>query len=89
MSAVFFCRECKQNKHHDDAQLDRYGNLICTPCYLIDPPQQDIDGVVNDVAERLRREHWAEMSSAHNREMGRVCDTCGGRPCGGRCGHGC
>lgn len=89
MSAVFLCLSCGKRKHHDDAQLDREGHLICTPCYMMDPPEQDVDGALNDIAERLRREHWAEMSRAYNREQSGVCDTCGGRTCDGSCGHGC
>lgn len=87
--ALFRCMSCGFQTPHDDAQLDSDNNLICGACYLLDPPQQDIDIAVNAVAERLRRDHWAEMSRAHNREMGGVCDTCGSGTCDGRCGNGC
>lgn len=29
---------------------------LCDRCYLADPPQQDVDGVFAEVAERYRRE---------------------------------
>jgi hypothetical protein len=87
--AVFCCLSCGKMEPHGDAQLDIDNNLVCGACYLLDPPQQDIDAAVSDVAERLRREHWAEMSRAYNRETESVCDTCGGRTHDGRCGHGC
>lgn len=95
--ATFLCFSCGKRAPHDDAQLDSDDNLVCGACYLLDPPQQDVDGVVNDVAERLRREafqektreHWAEMSRAYNGEQTGVCDTCGGRSCNGSCNHGC
>ena len=87
--ALFLCMSCGFNTPHDDAQLDIDNNLVCGACYLLDPPQADIDIAVDAVAERLRREHWAEMSRAHNREMGGACDTCGGRTCDGSCNHGC
>jgi hypothetical protein len=86
-AALFRCMSCGFLAPHDDAQLDIDNNLVCGACYLADPPQQDIDIAINDVAERLRREHWAEMSRAYNRES--VCDACGGRACDGSCNHGC
>lgn len=86
---AFLCLSCGLMAPNADAQLDNDNNLVCGACYLLDPPQGDIDRVVDDVAERLRRDHWAEMSRAHNREAGGVCDTCGGRSCDGSCGHGC
>jgi hypothetical protein len=86
---LFHCLSCGDNRPHTDAQLDAKGHLICIDCYLLDPPQHDIDATLNATEERLRREHWAEMSRAHNRESESVCNTCGGRSCNGGCEHGC
>lgn len=88
-ATLFYCVSCGHRAPHDDAQLDSDNNLVCGACYLLDPPQQDIDGAVNAVAERLRREHWAEMARVENSRQEGVCGACGGRTSDGRCGHGC
>ena len=95
--SLFRCLSCGVIAPHHDAQLDSDNNLVCGACYLLDPPQEDVDIAVDAVAERLAREareektreHWAGMVRAQNRETSGVCDTCGGRTCDGRCGHGC
>ncbi len=87
---TFRCINCGFDTPHDDAQLDLDNNLICGACYLLDPPQADIDIAIDAVAERLRRDHWAEMSRAYNCEpVSGVCGACGGKTSEGRCGHGC
>jgi hypothetical protein len=87
--ALFTCARCGFDTPHQDAQLDGENRLVCGECYLNDPPQADVDIAVDAVAERLRREHWAEMSRAYNRETEGVCGACGGITHDGRCSHGC
>lgn len=88
-AAVFTCARCGFDTPQQGAELDEHNRLVCGECYLNNPPQADIDAAVDNVEERLRRDHWNEMVRAHNREMTGVCDTCGGRTSDGRCGHGC
>jgi hypothetical protein len=79
----FLCLSCGNARGARDAALDENGFLICAPCWALDPPQVDVDGIFNEVAER-----WRAMAAAENYASEGVCDACGGRSCNGRCGHG-
>ena len=87
--SLFRCVSCGYLAPHHDAQLDSDNNLVCSACYALDPPQEDIDAAIENIAERLRRERWDAMVRAQNRETDGVCETCGGRTCDGRCSYGC
>lgn len=66
--AVFRCAYCGELTPHGDAQLAGDNQLICGACYILNPPQQDIDVALGHMAERLAREAREEQQREARRQ---------------------
>lgn len=72
---TYLCLGCGNAQPIEQMSLDAGGFRLCDKC-CAEPLRADVDRVFAEVG-------------AHAHQAESVCDSCGGRACNGRCGHGC
>lgn len=50
---TWYCANCGRNVAQVQIELDAECNVVCLPCYLADPPAEDVEGALHDIQCRL------------------------------------
>jgi hypothetical protein len=50
---TFACFACHCHSRGDDANLDATGHLVCGPCWVADPPLEDVNGIFAEVIAHM------------------------------------
>ena len=50
---TFVCFVCHCHSRGNDANLDAEGHLVCGPCYVADPPLEDVNGIFAEVIAHM------------------------------------
>jgi hypothetical protein len=50
---IFVCFACHRRSRGNDASLDAAGHLVCGPCYVADPPLEDVNGIFAEVVAHM------------------------------------